>query len=78
MATYRKLQVFNITANVEEAVKVVEAPLVDPKPDEVRIKLIYASVYAADMLSTSDKFGAQNKVPYDLGFEVNDFIWVTN
>ncbi len=44
MATYRKLQVFTKTTDFKQAVKLVEAPLVEPAADRIRVKQLYAGV----------------------------------
>lgn len=76
--TYRKLQVFTKTFNFAEAVKVVEVPLVEPPADRIRVKQIYAGINARDVAVTAAIFPPQDKLPFDIGFEVGQaFVFVS-
>jgi len=66
---FRKLQVFNITPVFKLATKLVEVPLVKPKPHEIRVKNIYAGVNATDINITAARYQTDGKVPYDIGME---------
>ncbi|KAI2801338.1 Prostaglandin reductase 3, partial [Blomia tropicalis] len=72
--TYRKLQVFEKTSDFAAAVKVVESALVDPKPDQIRVKQIYAGVNATDVNITAGRYFTDGKVPYDIGFEALGYV----
>ena len=69
MTTFRKLQVFVKSTNFVEATKVVEVPLMDPAPNEVRVRQIFAGINATDMNQTSARY-KNIEVPYDTGLEV--------
>lgn len=67
--TFRKLQVFTKTTNFVEAVKLVEVPLVEPEPNKIRVKQLYAGVNATDINITAALYFTDGKVPFDIGFE---------
>lgn len=69
MATYRKLQVFTKTTDFKQAVKLVEAPLVEPAADRIRVKQLYAGVNATDINITAARYFTDGKLPFDIGLE---------
>ena len=70
MVNFRKLQVFTKTTDFKQAVKVVEVPLVEPEPDRIRVKQLYAGVNATDINITAARYFTDGKIPFDIGFEV--------
>ena len=70
MATYRKLQVVKKSFNFQEATGVNTFPLVEPEPNLIRVKHIYAGVNATDINAVSGGPFSQDKLPFDLGFDV--------
>ena len=69
MSTYRKLQVFVKSTDFVAATKVVTVPLVEPAPNELRIRQIYAGVNATDINITAARYNTDGKVPFDIGLE---------
>ena len=68
--TYRKLQVTTLSPDFATATSLVEVPLLDPSPTQVRIKNIYAGVNATDVNVTAGRYQEDGKVPFDIGLEV--------
>jgi len=67
--SYRKLQVFAPSNDFQAAVKVVEVPFVDPAPDQIRIKQLFAGVNATDLNIAATRYFFDGKLPFDIGFE---------
>lgn len=67
---FNKLQVFTKTPNFREAVKLVTKPLIEPKDDEVRVKIIYTGLNATDINITAARYFTDGKIPFDIGLEV--------
>lgn len=74
--TYRGIKVFKLSANFDEATKIVDIPLKEPSADEVLIKNIYVGINATDLNVTAGRYFAHDPVPYPIGIEVtiNSFI----
>ncbi|KPM10357.1 quinone oxidoreductase-like protein [Sarcoptes scabiei] len=66
---FNKLQVFTKTPNFREAVKLVTKPLIEPKDDEVRVKIIYTGLNATDINITAARYFTDGKIPFDIGLE---------
>lgn len=71
MATFKKLQVTNVTTDFRKATVVVEVPIPKPGPGQVLVKNHYAGVNATDINITAARYFTDGKVPFDIGFEVN-------
>ncbi|CAG2166065.1 unnamed protein product, partial [Oppiella nova] len=61
--------VFKMTANFREAVKIVDTPLVLPGADQVRVRVVYAGANAADVNVTAGRYMVGGTVPFDCGLD---------
>lgn len=66
---FRKLQVFTKTTDFAKATKIVEAPLDNPKDDEVLVKNHYSGINATDINISAGRYFTDGVVPYNIGFE---------
>jgi hypothetical protein len=69
--TFKKVSVFKLSADIREAVKVVEVPLMRPSDDEILVKNLYSGVNATDINITAGRNYFDGKLPFDIGLEVS-------
>jgi threonine dehydrogenase-like Zn-dependent dehydrogenase len=69
--TFRKVSVFKLSADIREAVKVVEVPLMRPSDNEILVKNLYSGVNATDINITAGRNYFDGKLPFDIGLEVS-------
>jgi NADPH-dependent curcumin reductase CurA len=67
--TFKKVSVFKLSADIREAVKVVEVPLMKPSDDEILVKNLYSGVNATDINITAGRNYFDGKLPFDIGLE---------
>ena len=65
----QKLQVINKTTDFGKAVELVDIKLVDPEPDQVRIRQIYSGVNATDINITAARYFTDGIIPFSIGLE---------
>lgn len=70
-ATYKRCKVVQKANSFADATELQEFPLVEPKADEVRVKVIYTGVNLTDINICAGRFFVSGDLPYDLGFEVS-------
>lgn len=73
-ATFKRCKVVrkaNSKSGFAEATELLEFPLVEPKANEVRVKVIYTGVNLTDINICAGRFFVSGDLPYDLGFEVS-------
>ena len=68
--TFKKLSVIEKTPDFRKAVRVVSVPLIPPKDNEVLVKVNYVGVNASDINVSSARYFLDQKLPFDIGFEV--------
>ncbi|XP_037026632.1 prostaglandin reductase 3-like [Bradysia coprophila] len=69
MATFKKLQVTNVTADFRKATSIFELPIPKPGSDQILVKNHFSGVNAADLNVTAARYFTVGKVPFDIGFE---------
>lgn len=72
MATFRKLQVVTQSNEFVTATKINVFPLIEPKDDELRIRVVYTGINMTDVNVCAGRYFADDEPPYDIGFEVSN------
>ena len=67
--SYKKIQVVTLSSDFARATEIVEAPLREPKDDEVLVKNHFSGINATDINISAGRYFTDGKVPYDVGFE---------
>ena len=71
MATYGRLQVVRQNNDFSTATEIKQFPLIDPAPNEIRVKVIYTGVNMTDVNICAGRYFVEGEPPYDIGFEVS-------
>jgi hypothetical protein len=67
--SFKKLQVKELSSDLDRATTVNEAPLVAAASGEVRVKNLYAGVNATDVNMSAGRYFVDGKIPFDIGLE---------
>lgn len=67
--TYRKVVAARLTNNFREAAQIVEVPILEPAPDEILVRNLYAGVNATDVNISAGLYHPGKQPPLDLGAE---------
>jgi len=69
MATFKKLQVTQISTDFRKATEIFEQPIPKPGPGQILVKNHFSGVNATDINITAARYFTDGKVPFDIGFE---------
>ncbi len=67
--SFRKLIATTLTPHFREAAELVEEPVPEPGPGQLRVRNRYAGVNATDVNITAGRYSANPELPMDLGAE---------
>jgi NADPH:quinone reductase-like Zn-dependent oxidoreductase len=69
-----KVALFEKTGPVQEVIHITEAPMPEPGPAEVRIKVSFANINPSDIMFIQGMYGIHPELPSSAGFEASGSI----
>lgn len=70
MSTFKKIVCTKLGTKFAECTEIVSAPLKDPSPKQVLVRISTVGINASDINFTSGHYtGSATKLPFDCGFE---------